>query len=84
MSIFCNSFKADLQDLWFSNQRVQYIPRNTHTAHSLLYFCGFSPFHKHGLTLIPTWISNYIHYNGWEETTYPFPNFNGGTVEVCE
>ena len=32
--------------------------------------------------LIPAWISDYIHYNVWEEITYPFPNFNGCTVEV--
>ena len=42
--------------------------------------CG--PFYKHGLTLIPAWISNYIHYNMWDEITYPFLNFNGATVEV--
>ena len=35
-----------------------------------------------GLTLIPAWISNYIHYNVWDEITYPFLNFNGATVEV--
>ena len=40
------------------------------------------PFYKHGLTLIPVWISNYTHYNEWNEITYPFPNFNGATVEV--
>ena len=40
------------------------------------------PFYKHGLTLIPAWISNYIHYNMWDEITYPFLNFNGATVEV--
>ena len=37
---------------------------------------------KHGLTLIPGWISNYIHYKVWYEITYPFTNFNGATVEV--
>ena len=42
--------------------------------------CG--PFYYHGLTLIPAWISNYIHYNVWDEITYPFLNFNGATVEV--
>ena len=42
--------------------------------------CG--PFYKHGLTLIPAWISNYIHCNVWDEITYPFLNFNGATVEV--
>ena len=30
------------------------------------------------------WISNYIYYNVWDEITYPFPNFNGFTVEVWE
>ena len=33
-------------------------------------------------TLIPAWMSNYIHYNMWDEITYPFPNFNNATVEV--
>ena len=27
---------------------------------------------------------NYIHYNVWDEITYPFLNFNGATVEVYE
>ena len=40
------------------------------------------PFYLHGLTLIPAWISNYIHYNMRDEITYPFLNFNGATVEV--
>ena len=40
------------------------------------------PFYKHGLTLIPARISNYIHYKVWDEITYPFLNFNGATVEV--
>ena len=43
---------------------------------------SWGPFYKHGLTLIPAWISNYIHYNVWDEITYPFLNFNGATVEV--
>ena len=30
----------------------------------------------------PSMISNYIHYNVWDEITYPFQNFNGCTVEV--
>ena len=37
-----------------------------------------------GLTLISVWISNYIFSNEWDEITYPFPNFNGCTVEVWE
>ena len=42
----------------------------------------WAPFYKHGLILIPVWICNYIHYNVWDEITYPFLNFNGATVEI--
>ena len=35
----------------------------------------WSPFYWHGLTLIPTWISNDIHYKMCHEITYPFLNF---------
>ena len=31
-----------------------------------------------------TWISNVIHHEVWDNITYPFPNFNGVTVEVWE
>ena len=41
-----------------------------------------SPFYLLGLTLIPAWINNYHHYIVWNEFTYPFPNFNGFTVEI--
>ena len=30
------------------------------------------------------WLMNYTHYQVWDEITYPFPNFNGSTVEVWE
>ena len=40
------------------------------------------PFYYYGLTLIPAWISNYIHNNMCDEITYPFLNFNGATVEI--
>ena len=43
---------------------------------------SWAPFYLHGLTLISAWISNYIHYNIWDEITYPFLNFNRATVEV--
>ena len=46
------------------------------------------PFHQWALLLTwisyHVWLSNYIHYNVWGEIIYPFPNFNGGTVEVWE
>ena len=38
----------------------------------------------YGLTSIPSWVSNYIDYNVWDEITYQFLNFNGATVEVWE
>ena len=41
-------------------------------------------FYQHVLTLIPMWISNYIHYELWDKITYPFPNFNCAAVEVWE
>ena len=43
-----------------------------------------SPFHEHGLTLIPAWISNHMPSKVWGEPTYPFPNFNGCIVAVWE
>ena len=42
------------------------------------------PFYHHGLTLIPAWISNHMPRKVWAEITYPFPNFNGCTVEFWE
>ena len=51
-------------------------------AHALMCIFVFcSPFYLHGLTLIQTWINNYIHYDVWDEIAYPFINFNGRTVE---
>ena len=35
-----------------------------------------------GGALSLTWLSNYIHYEVWDGITYPFPNFNGSTVDV--
>ena len=39
------------------------------------------PFYRHGLTLIPVWTSNYSQFKVWDESTYPFPNLHGSTVE---
>ena len=58
------------------NERLVYRYINHLTLMSL------APFSSHGLTSIPAWISNYIHYKQWHEITYPFLNFNGCTVEV--
>ena len=45
-------------------------------------FC--SRFYLHGATLVPVWISYCIHYKMWDEIIYPFPTFNGATVEIWE
>ena len=36
------------------------------------------------LSLIPAWISNHMSNKAWDEITYPFPNFNGCTVDGWE
>ena len=41
-------------------------------------------FYKHRLTLIPAWINNHINYKVWDKITYPFPNFKGAAVDVCQ
>ena len=38
----------------------------------------------HGLTSVPTWISNHMHSKVWDEITYPVPNFNSYTVGIWE
>ena len=56
-----------------------------YVCHSSGYCWDYKPgtLYWHDLTLIAIWISNYIHHV-WDEITYPFPNFNGATVEVPE
>ena len=67
-------------DIWKYSARV---PPNLSIdmIHVAMFFIRAS-FYWHGLSLIPAWISNYIHYNVRGEITYPFLNFNGCTVEV--
>ena len=42
------------------------------------------PFYWHGWTLFPAWMTHYMPSNVRDEITcpFPFPNFNGATVEV--
>ena len=47
-------------------------------------FAAWSPIYWHGLALIAAWISNHTPSKVWDEIHYPFPNFNGRTVEVWE
>ena len=41
-------------------------------------------FHWHDLSLIQAWISNNIHYEVWDEITYPFLNFNSAAIDIWE
>ena len=40
------------------------------------------PLYLQGLTLVPAWMNNYIHYKVSDEITYLFLNFNYATVDV--
>ena len=42
----------------------------------------FDPLWWHELTLIPEWVSNYIHYNVYDEITYQSQNINSSSTEV--
>ena len=44
----------------------------------------WGPFSYHSLTVNPEWISNHMPSNVWDKIVYPFPNFNGCTVEVWQ
>ena len=37
------------------------------------------PFYSYELASTPSWMSNYIHYDVWDEISYPFRNFNDST-----
>ena len=52
---------------WFIQNQVKYHCAVRHHDEP----CG--PFYWQGLTLIPAWISDYIHYKMWDDITYPFP-----------
>ena len=45
---------------------------------------GLGSLLRHGLILIPTWISNHMPDEIWDAITYPFPNLNGAAVDVLE
>ena len=49
-----------------------------------LAYTSMDPLCWHRLILIPAWIDNHRPTKVWDEITYPFPNFNGATVEVWE
>ena len=50
--------------------------------HFIPWLVSRSPFYYWWLTFISTWISNHMPSKVWDETAYPFPNFNGSMVKV--
>ena len=65
-----------------SQSSLQYIRKNMKIIPIYCVLSGFdtSSISTHSLA----WISNRTHYKVFDEITYPFPNFNGATVEVWE
>ena len=74
--------ECDFSVIIFNTQVYQYFPLQSDISGSILTLRG--PFYQHGLTLIPAWISNHIPSKVWDEIAYPFPNFNGRTLDVWE
>ena len=66
----------------------------TKYCHAGVWICRLSPQNLYGQTvgallliwiyLILVWISNYVHYEMWDEITYLSPNFHGATTEVWD
>ena len=54
----------------------------TYKSSVSIYVSSRAPFY--GLTLIPKWIRNYIHWKLWDEITLSILKLNGGTIEVWE
>ena len=77
--IICQDIKAN-----FTNMRTakidSLVSNNTVQRDKRLIY--WASFYYYGLTLIPAWISNYVHFKMWDEITYPFLNFNGTTIKV--
>ena len=66
----------------------KYVANNSYHSHGKVHKMAFNaargPFYQHGVSVIPPWISDYIHYKVWDEFTYPFTNFTGATIEIWE
>ena len=54
---------------WCTNHFVHKVEFSYTRRNGVHPLCSWGPFYQHGLTLIPAWISNYIHYKVWDEIT---------------
>ena len=64
-----------------SRSLVSLNSQNTHESRKL---DAMGLLNSHGWTWIPAWISNHTPNGLWGEIGYPFPNFNGETIEFWE
>ena len=70
-----------LEEVWGNQGRYIVLHIWEHQV-SCYIIVAWGLFYYHGLTWIPSWISNHMLGKVWDEITYPFLNFNGATVEV--
>ena len=47
-------------------------------------FFTLGPFHQYGLTLFQGWGVYHMPSKVWDKISYPFPNSNGCTIEICD
>ena len=66
----------------YFSTRLLFLQQNCALHDVAMFF--IATFAKQGITLIPSSISNCIHYTVWYEIAYPFPNVNGCTAEIRE
>ena len=80
------AFKYSCANVQIPDQRGRNFCTCTNFKYSLIFglYYHHGPILLTGWILIPEWISNYIQYLLWGEITYPFPHFNGCTVESWE
>ena len=81
----CNSLKDDIP-IWFRNHRsllckVQ-LEKSVVVDSSTKLGVNSVLVYLQGLTKIPAFIIDYIHYKVWNDVIYPLPTFNSGIVEV--
>ena len=65
----------------YNNPAIEHLREQTSP---IMIYQNRGRFGQYGLTLIQTWISNYIHYKRWAEITYSYQTCNGCTVGVWE
>ena len=83
VSILCSSWRKSELNQAIQNNRIWPCPAAILHVRNQTNFPRYQgPLLVTWFNLIPQWMYNYIRYKVWDRITYPFPNFNGTTVEV--